>query len=95
MQMGSERVRIHLEFLTMQLPPRLSEMNTLCSQPQFIPKQQEQNVPSELSEKVAGKVGNVSGSGKLPRRISYRLEGPKLKKNPRQSHSYLHLLMNR
>ena len=69
MQMGSKRVRVHLEFLTMQ-QPTLSEMNTLCSQPHFTPKQREQNVPSELSKKVAGKVGNVSGSGKLPRRIS-------------------------
>ena len=69
MQMGSKSVRVHLEFLTMQ-QATLSEMNTLCSQPHFTAKQQEQNVRSELSKKVAGKVGNVSGSGKLPRRMS-------------------------
>lgn len=33
------------------------------------PKQQEYDVPSELSKEVARKLGSVSGPGKLPKRI--------------------------
>lgn len=60
--------RVPFKSLTLGNPPLGSLLLPVLS-PNSPPKQQEQNVPSELSKKVAGKVGKASGPETLPKRF--------------------------